>query len=86
MRIGLRNDGTANMPIAICGQTYVRVCLEGGAIQTGDLLVSSSSRGVAMRCADLERAFGAVIGKALEPFNGHPENSEGLVKMLVMSR
>ena len=34
--------GKDRLPIALMGQVYVRVCLEGGAIQPGNLLVSSS--------------------------------------------
>jgi hypothetical protein len=86
MRMGTRKDGSNDLPIAVNGQVYVRVCLEGGSIEVGDLLVSSSQTGVAMRATDHGRAFGAVIGKALEPYNGNPTGSEEFVRMLVMSR
>ena len=86
LQLGARSDGTTDLPIAMAGQVYVRVCLEAGSIQPGDLLVSSSTPGVAMRAEDLSRAFGGVIGKALEPYFGEDGHAEGLVRMLVMNR
>jgi hypothetical protein len=75
--------------VAIAGQVYIRVCLEGGAIAPGDLLVPSSQRGVAMRASNKRRSYGAVVAKALERFGpvsvrGH--KAEGLVRALVMTR
>lgn len=86
MQIGTRKDGSGDLPISLCGQVYVRVCLEGGSLKVGDLLVSSSKRGVAMRGSDNQKALGAVIGKALEPFDGKDNKEEGLIRILVMSR
>jgi len=86
MRIGSRTDSSTDLPIAVAGQVYVRVCLEGGAVHPGDLLVASSRPGVAMRAEDRLRAFGAVVGKALESFEGQEGVAEGLVRMLVMTR
>jgi hypothetical protein len=83
--IGSREDGSNDLPLAVSGQVYVRVCLEGGAIEPGDLLVASSERGVAMRAADPAQAAGAVVGKALEAF-GPGQEKEGLVRMMVMLR
>ena len=40
------------------------------AIRAGDLLVTSSIPGVAMKGTDKARMLGAIIGKALEPFSG----------------
>lgn len=82
MAVGSRSDGTLDHAVAIAGQVYVRVSVEGGAIVPGDLLVASSTPGVAMRASDRTRAFGSVVGKALERFEG-PEN--GLVRMLVLN-
>lgn len=82
--IGARKDGSRDLPIALSGQVYVRVSTENGAIAPGDLLVSSSSEGVAMRATDMQLAFGSVIGKALESYSGAA--AEGLVRMLVMVR
>ncbi|HVO15702.1 MAG TPA: hypothetical protein VMV26_10835 [Alphaproteobacteria bacterium] len=83
MILGVRDDGSKDFPIAINGQVYVRVTDENGAVAPGDLLVASSTPGVAMRAGDGDRAMGAVLGKALD---AHKERGEGLVHMLVMAR
>jgi len=83
MILGVRDDGSNDLPIAINGQVYVRVTDENGPVAPGDLLVASSTPGVAMRGSDSDRAFGAVLGKALD---GRRERGEGLVHMLVMAR
>jgi hypothetical protein len=70
-------DGTT--PVALTGRVYVRCSAEGGPIAPGDLLTSSSAPGRAMRAADPERAFGAVIGKAMSSLEGE----SGLVLVLV---
>jgi hypothetical protein len=83
MRIGSLEDGSAEFPVAVSGQVYVRVNGEAGSIQVGDLLVSSSVAGVAMRGADETRLTGRVVGKALQPFSGQ---TESLIRMLIMLR
>lgn len=84
MLIGSRADGSSDLPVALSGQVYVRVSAENGPISPGDLLISSSSPGVAMALRDTERSIGAVVGKALQPFAD--EDEEGLIRMLVMAR
>ncbi len=85
--LGAREDGSTDLPVALNGQIYVRVNSEGGPVRPGDLLVPSDRPGIAMRAADRQRAFGAVLGKALESFDGGDSPSrEGLVRMLVMVR
>jgi hypothetical protein len=54
-----------------------RVSAENGAIQTGDLLVSSATPGHAMR-DDTPRA-GTIVGKALAPL----AKGTGVIKVLV---
>ncbi|MBV9399176.1 MAG: hypothetical protein JO062_14430 [Bryobacterales bacterium] len=81
--MGGRDDETTDLPVATSGQVYVRVTVEGGQISVGDLLVSSSVPGVAMRGENSSRLTGTVIGKALQPFAGH---DEGLIRMLVLNR
>jgi hypothetical protein len=83
MVIGTREDGTSDLPVATGGQVFVRVCPESGSIKVGDLLVSSSIPGVAMRGSDSQRLTGTVIGKALQAYSGQ---SEGLIRMLVLNR
>ena len=80
--VGERRDGTSDYPVAVAGQVYVRVSLEGGVVSPGDLLVASSTRGVAMRATDKLRAIGAIVGKALESYKG---SGEGQIRMLVMN-
>lgn len=88
MQLGGRQDETDDLPIALAGQVYVRVTTEGGPLSPGDLLVSSGRPGTAMRAADRTRAMGAVLGKALQPFDGKVKDGsgEGLIRMLVMNR
>lgn len=85
--LGSRADGSNDLPIALGGQVYVRICLDGGPIAVGDLLVASNCSGIAMKATDPMQAFGAVIGKALKPFSQKDikENGEGLLLMLVMN-
>jgi hypothetical protein len=74
--LGNKTDSTAdawddNRPIlAIAGRVPVRVSTENGPIEVGDLLVSSSMPGVAMKGSEPDRCIGAVVGKALESFTG----------------
>lgn len=64
-----------NRPVlAITGRVPVKATTENGPIQIGDLLVSSSTPGYAMRCGDLQKAVGAVVGKAMEPLRKRPES------------
>jgi hypothetical protein len=53
------------IPMAMIGIVPTRVSAENGPIKTGDLLVTSSTVGYAMKGTDRERMLGAVIGKAL---------------------
>jgi hypothetical protein len=86
MVLGGRADGTSDLPVALSGTVYVQVSGEGGPVGLGDLLVTSSRPGVAMRAASSERALGAVLGKALEPWAPGKADQVGLVRMLVMAR
>lgn len=54
-------------PIAMVGKVYCKVDTSFGPIAIGDLLTTSPTPGHAMRAADPQRAFGAVVGKALKP-------------------
>jgi hypothetical protein len=53
--------------LALAGIVTVKVTDEGGSIQPGDLLVTSSTPGHAMRWAGEEPCLCALVGKALEP-------------------
>jgi hypothetical protein len=67
------------IPVALIGKVYCKVDADRGAVAVGDLLTTAPTRGHAMKAADPQRAFGAVIGKALAPL---PEG-RGLIPILV---
>lgn len=72
---------TDNQPfLALLGRVYVKVSVENGPIRPGDLLVSSSIPGYAMRCVKAAECERAIIGKALESL----EEGTGFILMLVM--
>jgi hypothetical protein len=74
-----RTGAEHRLPVAMVGRAYCRVDAEEGPVAVGDMLTTSDTRGHAMRAADRERAFGAVIGKALSPHAG----GAGLIPVLV---
>jgi len=77
------DDWEDNRPVlAIAGRVPLQVTAENGPIQIGDLLVSSSIPGYAMRCDDPQKAVGAVVGKAMEPL----EEGTGTIVVQVMLR
>jgi hypothetical protein len=68
------------VPMGVIGVLPTKVCLEGGAINRGDLLVTSSTQGVAMKADPKKVQIGQVLGKALQPFN---ESGVGKINVLV---
>jgi hypothetical protein len=62
----------------VVGIVPCRVTAENRAIRPGDLLVTSSLPGHAMKGIDRTRMLGAIVGKALEPFD------EGTGQILVL--
>jgi hypothetical protein len=66
--------------LALLGRVPVKATTENGPIRPGDLLTSASKPGYAMRCEDIHRCEGAIIGKALEAL----DTGEGVILMLVM--
>lgn len=77
---GCSEDETTQ--VALMGRVYCLADASNGAIEIGDLMVSSSLEGHAMKAADPSRAFGAVIGKAIDPL----EEGTGLIRVLVSLR
>ncbi|HVI48155.1 MAG TPA: hypothetical protein VM802_25030 [Chitinophaga sp.] len=72
-------DLSAKVPMGVIGVIPTKVCDENGVIHRGDLLVTSSKAGYAMK-ADLNKVKpGQVIGKALQEFSGNT----GKIKVLV---
>jgi hypothetical protein len=53
------------LPIALTGKVFCKVDARYAPIAVGDLLTTSATPGHAMKAVDQQRAFGAVIGKAL---------------------
>ena len=74
--------------LALTGTVPVKVTAENGPIQPGDLLVSSSTPGYAMKAKPVVingieiYPTGSILGKALESL----ETSTGVIKVLVMLR
>jgi hypothetical protein len=60
---------TDKVPMGVIGVIPTKVCLEGGPIKRGDLLVTSSIPGVAMKANRKEVEIGQVLGKALQEFD-----------------
>ncbi len=67
------------VPLAVVGIVPCKVTAENGPIQIGDLLVTSSIAGHAMKGTDRSKMLGAVVGKALEPL---PQGT-GVIQVLV---
>jgi len=65
-------------PIALSGRVYVYANQEGGIIEPGDMLTSSSQGGYAMKSSNNDSSHGTIIGKAM---SGIDEN--GFVLVLV---
>jgi len=74
------NDLTGKVPMGVIGVIPTKVCLQGGSIKRGDLLVTSSIPGVAMKADPEKVRVGQVIGKALEDYS---TDSIGKIKVLV---
>jgi len=66
--------------MGVVGIIPTKVCLEGGVIKRGDLIVTSSVSGVAMKADPDKVKIGQVIGKALQDYN---ESGIGKINVLV---
>jgi len=69
----------SEIPLAMVGIVPCKVTAENGPIHRGDLLVSSSTPGHAMKGTDRNRMLGAVVGKAL----GSLDQGTGVIEVLV---
>jgi hypothetical protein len=72
-----RAESDGNLPVAVMGIVMVKVNSENGPIQPGDLLVTSSTRGYAMRGNNPPP--GTILGKAL----GTLESGNGTILVLL---
>jgi hypothetical protein len=70
---------TTEVPLAVVGIVPCKVTAENGPIHVGDMLVTSSRPGYAMKGTRRSRMLGAVVGKALEPL----PRGTGLIQVLV---
>jgi hypothetical protein len=77
----LRNMIKGSVPVALSGVVPCKVSNENGKIETGDLLVSASKPGYAMK-APPRLIPGTVLGKAMDP----QEEDEDIITVLVMLR
>jgi hypothetical protein len=69
----------AEVPLAIVGIVPCKVTAENGPIAPGDLLVTSSTPGHAMKGTNRFRMLGAVVGKAVDPLR----EGKGVIQVLV---
>jgi hypothetical protein len=69
----------AEVPLAVIGIVPCKVTAENGPIHAGDLLVTSSIAGYAMKGTDRARMLGAVVGKAMQPM----QSGKGVLEVLV---
>jgi hypothetical protein len=67
------------VPIALVGRVFCKADAEYSPIEAGDLLTTSPTPGHAMKATDSVRAFGAVIGKALQPLKA----GQALIAVLI---
>lgn len=66
-------------PLALVGKAFCKVDASFGPVEIGDLLTTSPTPGHAMKAIDPDRAFGAVLGKAMAPLS----HGRGLMPILV---
>jgi len=73
------SKGADELPMAMVGIVPTKVTTQNGPIRKGDLLVTSSRSGYAMRGTHHARMLGAVIGKAM----GNLDSGSGVIEVLV---
>jgi hypothetical protein len=74
-----QKSGTARMAVALMGKVFCKVDATFSSVEIGDLLTTSPTIGHAMKANDPLKAFGAVIGKALQPL----KDGKGMISVLV---
>ena len=77
--LGRQTSAERRLPIALLGKVYCKVDASSLPIEVGDLLTTSATPGYAMKAADRNKAFGAVIGKALHRL----QTGLGLIPILI---
>jgi hypothetical protein len=71
-----------DVPVAITGIVPAKVSAENGPVRVGDLLVTASTPGYAMKATDPRRMAGAIVGKAMEPLL----QGAGVIRVLVTTQ
>jgi len=77
--LGRIRSAASRVPVALVGRVFCKADASEASIEVGDLLTTASRTGHAMKATDPERAFGAVLGKALAPL----QSATGLIPILV---
>lgn len=72
-------SGEKRITVALMGKVYCKVDANAAPVEIGDLLTPSATPGHAMKAMDQRRAFGAVIGKAMQPLS----KGRGLIPILI---
>jgi len=72
-------DTKGHVAVALTGRVWVRCDATRTPIRIGDLLTSAERPGHAMAATDRERAYGAILGKAMTSL----ESGTGMVLVLV---
>lgn len=78
-QLSARTHMKEEVPMAMTGIVPTKVSAENGSIKPGDLLVTSSKPGYAMKGTDRSQMLGAVIGKAI----GHLDSGVGVIEAVV---
>jgi hypothetical protein len=66
------------VPIAMTGTVPVKFSNENGGVKPGDMLTSASMEGYAMKCKEIVKCQGSIIGKAMQT-----QMDTGEVQMLI---
>jgi hypothetical protein len=77
--LGRDHSSSPRLPLALAGKVFCKVDADPAPIAVGDLLTTSPRPGHGMKASDPARAFGAVIGKALQPLS----SGQGMIPILV---
>ena len=72
-------EASNRQALALVGKAYCKVDASASPVEVGDLLTTSSTRGHAMKASESDRAFGAVLGKAMASLS----HGRGVLPILV---
>jgi hypothetical protein len=72
-------EATGHAAVALSGRVWVKCDASEAPIRVGDLLTTAERPGHAMVATDRDRAYGAILGKAMSAL----ETGTGMVLVLV---